>query len=137
MLLNLVLAALLVGPLELRGLALALSVATCVEFLVLAVLAARQIPAMLEGSLLAGIGRIIVACIALGLATGASLAIMVYGLDFDLEATARAFLVLIVSAAAGGLAYLGCSLFLGLDEARDLMRRVLDRGGPAELKPEQ
>ena len=63
MVLNLVLAAVLVGPLDLevRGLALALSLATIAEFLTLFYLIARRMPRLLDASLLSAIGRMVLA----------------------------------------------------------------------------
>ncbi|HLF76231.1 MAG TPA: murein biosynthesis integral membrane protein MurJ [Dehalococcoidia bacterium] len=133
MLLNLVLAALLAAPWELRGLALALSLATVAEFVVLAVVASRRIPGLKQGGLAGDTSRMALATLAFVLVTGGALALVDYVLGLDLDATWPALLALVMCGAAGGLAYLGAGLALGLDEARELTERLPRRFGRSRM----
>ncbi len=71
MLLNLALAAALVGPLEVRGLALALSLAAVLEFVLLLVFLGRRLPGFLSDGLGSALGRIAAAASLMAAAVGA------------------------------------------------------------------
>jgi putative peptidoglycan lipid II flippase len=124
MLINLTLAALLVGPLEVRGLALALSLATCVEFLTLLVALSRRVPRLLDESLFEGLARMALATALMGVAAGISLLVLHKALSLDLEVGAQAFVVVVVSAAIGAGVYVAASEALGLQEPGLLLRRL-------------
>jgi putative peptidoglycan lipid II flippase len=123
MLLNLVLAAWLVGPLELRGLALALSIATIAEMAGLLLLLEKRVPALDSLALLGGLGRMVLAtCVMAGAVGGLLLALT--GAGLDIEATVGALVALAASAAAGAGVYFGAALALGLTEPREVARRL-------------
>jgi putative peptidoglycan lipid II flippase len=121
MLLNLMLAAALVGPLELEGLALALSLATTVEFCVLffAIRSRIRLPAGLAGSLI----RMVIATAVMAGVVAAVLLVM-DAAGFDLDQRPAAFAALVVAGSAGGVTYLGLTLALGCEEPRSLLRRL-------------
>jgi putative peptidoglycan lipid II flippase len=127
MIVNLVLAALLVGPWELRGLALALSLATALEFLLLAAIASKRIPGLMQVRLADGIYRIGLASLALFATTAGTLALLRYGLGLDLATTWPALTALVLCTGVGGLTYLAAGLALNLDEVGELLARVLPR----------
>jgi hypothetical protein len=110
MLLNLVLAALLVDLLELRGLALALSIATAAEFLTLGLLASRRIEGLLDSQLKDGLLCMLVASAACALATGVTLASGQEVLNLGFDSLIPALVVLLASSAA---AYVHCGGFAG------------------------
>ena len=128
MTLNLALATLLVGvlDLEVRGLALALSLSTTCEFLTLSFLLSRRMPGLVDRTLLGAIGRML-ACTALMAAVvgGVLVALHTRG-EFD--TLVPAFIALVLGAGVGGLSYLIATLALGLPEPRQLISRVLRRG---------
>jgi putative peptidoglycan lipid II flippase len=121
MLINLLLAALLVGPLELEGLALALSVATTVEFVVLfvALRGRLELPPALMGSI-----------VRMAAATTVTAAIMagmlglLHSAGFDLDLRRDAFVALVAVGGAGTVVYLLITLVLGCEEPRALLNRI-------------
>ena len=125
MLINVVLAALLVGPLEVRGLALALSVATVVEFLALYVTIARRVPGLLEPRMTAALTRMALSSAAMAVVAGSVYALLRYGANLDVERGLDALMVVIAAAASGALMYVGVSAALGLEEPRLLLTRLL------------
>jgi putative peptidoglycan lipid II flippase len=124
MIINVVLAATLVGPLEVRGLALALSLATTLEFGVLYLLVTRRIPGLLGGEMQSALLRMALACAVMGAAVGAALAAMAYGDVLDLEEGVEALAAVLICALLGALVYAGTSAALGLSEVRLLLARL-------------
>jgi len=124
MLINVVLAATLVGPLEVRGLALALSLATTLEFAALYFAVGRRIPGLVGKDMAAALSRMALACGVMAGAAGACLAALSYGASLELESGFAALAAVVVCAAVGALAYLGASAVLGLSETRLLLGRV-------------
>ncbi len=124
MLINVVLAAALVGSMEIRGLALALSTATVVEFLALYVAAGRRVPGLAARPMLTALAKMAVATALMAAAAGAAYVLLDTGLDFDTERGVEALIVLLVASAVGGLAYLGTTMSLGVDESRELVGRM-------------
>ena len=128
MLLNVALAALLVGPLEVRGLALALSLATAVEFSFLLAAIGRRIPGFADAALSGALLRMLLATAALTLTLGACLVLLRDGAGLDFESGGEALAVLAAGTAAGGAAYLAAALALGLEEPRAMAGRLARRG---------
>ncbi len=124
MLINLVLSALLVDAMELRGLALALSIATGLEFLMLFVAVRQRIPMLLEDHLLGGLWRMAEATGAMALVVAVAVVALVEGAGLDPDRTLDALLILIAGGATGVLAYFGAAHLLGLDEPAIFVRRV-------------
>ncbi|HEX5397012.1 MAG TPA: lipid II flippase MurJ, partial [Candidatus Limnocylindria bacterium] len=124
MLINLTLAALLVGPLEVRGIALALSLATSVEFFSLLLTLRSRVPDFLNESLLEGLGRMALATAMMGLVAGGSILVLHHGLNLALDVGPQALVIVLVSAAAGAGVYVLASEGLGLNEPAVLMRRL-------------
>ncbi len=124
MLINLTLAALLVGPLEVRGIALALSLATCVEFFALLLTLSTRVPDFLDESLLEGLGRMALATGAMGLVAGGCVLVLHHGLKLALTAGPQAFVIVVASAAAGAVVYVLASYGLGLNEPNVMLRRL-------------
>ena len=121
MLINIVLSALLVGPLEIRGLALALSVATIVEALGLFIVLHRR----MEGGLwdrqtATTVYRIVVATL---LMTEA-LVLVLLALDSRGDFGPESFFALLVGTAVGAAVYQGAMLAMRVEEAQALTARV-------------
>ncbi|HEX5141568.1 MAG TPA: murein biosynthesis integral membrane protein MurJ, partial [Dehalococcoidia bacterium] len=123
MLVNLVLAAILVGPMELRGLALALSLATSMEFLLLFFSLRRRIPLLVEADLLDGIARMLVATAAMAIVVGGGLFVLVEVAGLSTGVGIDALVILVLCGGAGSLTYLGAAQALRLEETRILVRR--------------
>ena len=124
MLINLVLSALLIDSLELQGLALALSIATVLEFVLLFIGLRQRIPMLMEDHLLRGLWCMGLATVAMAIAVAASVVGLVEGAGLDPDSTFDALLILIVGGTTGGLTYFGAAHLLGLDEPAILLRRV-------------
>jgi putative peptidoglycan lipid II flippase len=124
MLINVALAATLVGPLEVRGLALALSVATTLEFVLLYALVAKRIPGLISAEMQSALLKMVLACGAMAAAAGGCLALLHYGTSLDLEQGVQALVAVVVCAGVGGLVYAGASAALGLEEMRVLLGRL-------------
>jgi putative peptidoglycan lipid II flippase len=124
MVVNVALAAALVGPLEVRGLALALSLATTMEFLVLYLFVARRIPSLADRRMAAVLGRMVLACGIMAAAAGACLAALRYGASLDLGRGIEALTAVAACAAVGALVYTAAAAALGLDEVRTLFDRL-------------
>ena len=129
MLVNLCLAALLVGPWELEGVALALSVATTLEALLLFYCLAGRMPTLLADGLLGALLRMVNAGALMIIAVaGARLALVnVVGLENDRGLDALAIVVL--CAATGAATYGAAASAMGLQEPRMLLHRA--RGSAA------
>jgi putative peptidoglycan lipid II flippase len=131
MLLNVALAAALIGPLEVRGLALALSIATTAEFAVLYVVLAGRVPGVAGVDMTAWAARLALACGLMFIAAAACLAAMTAGAGLDSEASWDALAIVVICGAAGAVTYVAAALSLGLDQARLLLTRAAGapRGG--------
>jgi putative peptidoglycan lipid II flippase len=123
MVLNLALAALLVGPLEVRGLALALSIATIIESLCLFLLLVRRVPGLGTSALFAAVSKMAVATGAMVAAVGLLL-ITLEASGLDAERTGGALITLLAATCLGGALYLGLTRLLGCEEAWTLAARV-------------
>jgi len=120
MALNVGLSLLLIAPLEQGGLALANSVATTVEALVLVLILRRRLGGVEGGSLWSSLARIVAASAVMGVVLGAVLILL------------RAWpgaLVAIVGVVAGGAVYLAVAYALGAPEMA-LVRRAAGRFVP-------
>jgi putative peptidoglycan lipid II flippase len=124
MLVNLALAAVLVGPLELEGVALALSLATCVEALLLFSRLRLSIPELMQDNLLSGLARMAAAAALMGLALGGFLLALTEGASMDTDQGPDALVIIAVCTAAGVAVYLGVAQLLGLEEPGQLLRRL-------------
>jgi putative peptidoglycan lipid II flippase len=124
MLLNVVLAAILVGPLEVDGLAIALSVATMLEMAGLLYLLERRIPALESLELLGAIGRMLVASGVMAMVVVGIVYALTAGAGLDVHEMLGALIVLGLAAGAGGGAYFATALLLGLTEPLSLARRL-------------
>ena len=125
MLINVALAAALVGPLELRGLALALSIATAAEFLALYLAVARPIPGLLSVPMLESLGKMALGTAAMALAAAAAYVLLDRGAGLNAEHSLGALVIVVVTAAIGGFVYLVTTATLRLEEAGVLLSRVI------------
>ena len=124
MLIIVALAATLVGPLEVRGIALALSLATTLEFAALFAMVAKRIPALSNREMQASLARMVLACGVMAAAAGACLAALRYGTSLDLQSGFEAFAAIVICAAAGAVTYAAASLALGVAEMGVLLGRM-------------
>lgn len=124
MVVNVVLAAALVGPLEVRGLALSLSIATVFEFSTLLWLLSRRMPGLLTGGTKEALAGMVLSTLLMAGAVGSVVTLMDRALGFDMNRTADALLILIAGAGIGGLLYFTLAHAFGLDEPRSLLLRV-------------
>ena len=121
MLINIVLAAILVGPMEIRGLALALSVATIVEALGLFIVLHRRLDGGLwDRQTATTVYRIVGATL---LMTEAVVLLLLF-LDARGDFGPQSFFALIVGTALGAVVYQGAMLALRVEEAQALTARV-------------
>ena len=120
MLLNIILSAVLVGPLELKGLALALSISAIAEFVLLTLLLnGRLNRQLLSRSLWWSILRTIVATAIMGQLVWLLIEVL-FGLDIDRDS----WITLALGVAGGGVVYFILSLIMRQDEAEALILRV-------------
>jgi len=121
---NLALCAALVGPLEVRGLALALSVATIVEALLLAWTLRGRIEGVDVRGIVRSVGRTAVASAVMA----GVVELYLFALDraghFDTSSLLDAFLALAGSAALGGAVFLAAARALRSEEAEALLSRL-------------
>jgi putative peptidoglycan lipid II flippase len=129
MVLNVVLAASLVGPLEIRGLALALSIATLVEFLALYAAIGKRVPGLVDPPMRLALAKMAAATAVMVAAAGAVYALLVEGLDLDVERGIDALAIVVAASAVGACVYFALTLAAGLEEPRLLLRRVTARIG--------
>ncbi len=125
MVLNLVLAIVLVGSLDVRGLGLALSIAATAEFVVLLWLLAKRVPGMAQGAgLWSALIRLTVAG-GVSIATFAGVRLLLEdSAGLEVESWGDALVIAVVAGGAGGLAYLVATLALGLREPWMVARRL-------------
>ncbi len=120
MLLNIVLSALLVGPMELQGLALALSIAAIAEFaLLVGLLQGRLDGRLLDGSFWWSMLKTVVATLIMS-----QLVWLLIELMTDLQIARDSWLTLVCCVAAGGALYLALSLIVRQQEAETLVERI-------------
>lgn len=120
MLLNIILSAVLVGPLELKGLALALSISAIAEFVLLTLmLNGRLGRRLLSGALWWSVVRTVVATVIMGQLVWLLIEVL-FGLDFARDS----WITLALGVAGGGAIYFVLSLILRQDEAEALILRV-------------
>lgn len=120
MLLNIILSALLVGPLELKGLALALTISAIAEFVLLTLmLNGRLNRQLLSGALWWSVLRTIVATAIMGQLVWLLIEVL-FGLDFSRDS----WITLALGVIGGGVVYFMLSLILRQDEAEALILRV-------------
>ena len=121
MLLNLVLAAVLVGPLGVRGLALALSVATIVEAgLLLATLHGRLEGGLWTRPLATTLLRTLIATALMA----EGLAVLIEVLDESGDFGPRSFFALLVGTVGGAVIYYSASLIMRTREAELIAARI-------------
>jgi putative peptidoglycan lipid II flippase len=124
MLVNVALAAALVGPLEVRGLALALSAATVVEFLALYAAIARRVPGLIDGQMRVSLTRMAAGCGVMATAAVGVYALLDLGAGLEVERGVEALVVVAAASSAGAAVYLGVTYAWGLEEPRVLLRRL-------------
>jgi putative peptidoglycan lipid II flippase len=124
MLLNLVLAAALVDALEVKGVALALSLATIAEFALLLFLLRSRIGGVASRPVLGAVGRMALAAAIMAAMVGALVLALTDGAGLDAGSNRDALIILVLGSGLGALAYLAASLVLGLDEPRELAARL-------------
>jgi putative peptidoglycan lipid II flippase len=124
MLINLALAAALVGPMEVSGLALALSIATTLEFGGLFVVLMRRMPALQDESLKQALSKMAVAAAVMATAIAATRIVLELYFGLDTEHGWDALLVLVAAVATGGTAYLASASEFGLSEPRMILSRL-------------
>ena len=121
---NLVLSVLLVGPFEVRGLALAAALAAVVEFAGLFYVLRGRIGSLEERDLIRSMYRVALATILMSEAV--AIFLLVYrALIGPLTSTGNALITLVVSALLGGGLYLWTTHVLGAEETR-LLREQLE-----------
>jgi putative peptidoglycan lipid II flippase len=121
---NLVLCAALVGPLEVRGLALALSVATIAEALLLAWTLRGRIEGIDLPGMAQSIGRTAVASALMAAVVAAYLFVLDQAGHSETSSLLDAFLALAGSAALGGAVFLVAARALRSEEAETLLSRL-------------
>lgn len=120
MLLNIILSAALVGPLELKGLALALSISAIAEFTLLTLLLhGRLNRQLLTGTFWWSTTKTILATLIMGQLVWLLIELLV-GLDFDRDS----WFTLLLGVSGGGVVYFLLSLIMKQDEAEALILRV-------------
>jgi putative peptidoglycan lipid II flippase len=124
MLVNLALAAALVSPLELEGVALALSLATALECLLLFARLHLSIPELLEGRLLNALARMAGATAVMAAAVGVCLIVLTQAASLNAGQNRDALVLLAVCSSLGIAVYTGTSHLLGLEEPAQLLRRA-------------
>ena len=120
MLLNVILSAVLVGPMELKGLALALSISAIAEFVLLTVLLnGRLNRQLLSRTVWWSTIKTVVAAVIMGQLVWLLIEVLV-GLDFARDS----WIVLMLGVSGGGVVYLALSLIMKQGEAEALFHRA-------------
>ena len=121
MVINLVLAAVLVGPLDVRGLALALSIASIVEAgLLLVTLHGRLVGGLFTRPLATSLLRTVIATVIMAEGLAVLLEVLDEGGDFG----PRSFFALLVGTVGGAVVYYMASLIMRMREAELIAARV-------------
>ncbi len=134
MLLNLALAAALVGPLELRGLALAQAVAASLECALLYAVLRRRMPELSGAAVLGPLARIAAAAALTGGAVLVTRLALTEAAGLSTARGLEALAVLAVCGVAGFVVYAAATMAAGLDEPRLLLARLgsmIGRARPA------
>ena len=124
MVVNLALAAALVGPLELEGIALALSIATTVECALLFSRLTIGMPELLTAGLIGAIGRMALSASIMGAVVAGCLVGLEEGADLDPNRSMDALAIIAVCAGLGATAYAAAAQAMGLEEPLQLARRL-------------
>ncbi len=124
MLINVALAAALVGPLELRGLALALSIATAAEFFALYLAVARPIPGLVTMPMLQSLGKMALGTTVMAAAAWAVYVFLDKSAGLDAERGVEALVIVAIASAISGLVYLAATATLRLEEPEVLLGRL-------------
>ncbi len=120
MLLNIIISAVLVGPLELKGLALALSISAIAEFVLLTLLLnGRLSRQLLTRSLWWSTARTLVATAIMG-----QLVWLLIEVLFGLDIARDSWITLALCVSGGGVVYFALSLLMRQDEAEALILRL-------------
>ena len=120
MLLNVILSAVLVGPMELKGLALALSISAIAEFVLLTLLLnGRLNRQLLSRTVWWSTIKTMVAAVIMGQLVWLLIEVLV-GLDFARDS----WIVLMLGVSGGGVVYLALSLIMKQGEAEALFQRA-------------
>jgi putative peptidoglycan lipid II flippase len=125
MLVNLGMAAALVGPMELEGVALALSLATAVECLLLFSRLTLSIPELLGDGLASALARMAAATGLMAVAVAACLVGLDEGAGLNPQRGFDALATVLACGGVGAGVYFASSQVLGLDEPALLLRRAL------------
>ena len=129
MLLNIALAAALVGPLEVRGLALALSLASIAEFGLLYLLLRRRVPGVADAAVVRSGLRIAMATGVMAATVGLALLLLTEAVRLDLGHGPDALGAVAVGGLVGVTTYFAAALALGCEEVGLLASRVPWLGG--------
>ncbi len=121
---NLVLSAILVGPLEVRGLALAVSLATILEAGLLFGTLRSRLAGLDVRSLGRSVGRTLVAAVLMAEVIGVYLIFLHQAGHLDTNRALDAFLALAGGGLLGGLVFLGAARALRSEEAETLLARL-------------
>jgi putative peptidoglycan lipid II flippase len=135
MVVNIVLAALLVDAMELRGLALALSTATTLEFVMLFLGLRSRVPLLTGEHLLRDLWRMVLCTAIMAITVIIALVALVEGARLEPGRTLDALLILAVGGSLGALTYFATTHLLGLEEPAVMLRRVgglLGLGAPRD-----
>ena len=124
MLINLGFAAVLVGPLEVRGLGLALSIATLAEFVALLVVLSRRVPGLADLSFVVGIGRMAVAGSLVAGVLGLNWLLLVHVAGLQTTSWLDSLAILLSGGAIGSLVYFLTALTLGSPEILPILDRL-------------
>ena len=124
MLINLALAALLVDSLEVRGLGLALSLATLAEFAALLLVLSRRVPGLADRAFVLGIGKIAFASLLVASALGLNWLLLDRLIGLETVAWSDSLLILLSGGMLGGLIYFLATLGLGCPEIRPVLDRI-------------
>jgi putative peptidoglycan lipid II flippase len=124
MFVNIILAAFLIDPMGLRGLALALSTATTIEFVLLFVTLRRRVPLLTEDHLLRGLWRMVIATALMAIAVIVVVVALVEGAGLDPDRTLDALLILLVGGITGAVTYFATIHLFGLEEPTIMLRRL-------------
>lgn len=124
MIVNVVLCAVLVGPLDVRGLALALSVATVIEAGLLAWALRGRIEGVDAIGMARSLGRTAIATVLMAEVVGVYLIVLHQAGHLDTSRPLDAFLALAGGSLLGGATFLAAARALRSEEADTLLRRV-------------
>ncbi len=139
MILNAALSAALYGPLEVRGVAIALSASAGLEAGLLYLFLCRRIPRLASASLRASAARAAASTAAMAATMGLALLVLERGGGLDASRTAGALAALAIAGSLGVAAFLATAVALGAGEVWLVAAQVpwLGRRLPASLGPDR